>query len=419
MNGWNLYQILACRIMGRASLYQTGGAIGFRDQLQDVVSIADFFPDLARRQIIEAAEHQYEAGDVMHWWHRGLRGERDKGVRTRCSDDLLWLPWAACRYAGATGDFSIFDVLCAWLAGEPLSSFETDRYEPAVTAENKSSLFEHCMRAVRLVEKRGRGGRGLLKIGSGDWNDGMDRVGAGGKGESVWLTFFAAYVARELGDAAQKLGRSVEADELCALSVKWGEAADSAFEVDRYLRGTYDGGTPLGSSFSEECRIDSLPQSWAVLSGFGSRDKCETALDTTVRELCGADGVVKLFDPPFDGLADPGYIRSYLPGVRENGGRYTHAAIWLAMALFKLGRVDEGTSILLSLLPPADDLSYKLEPYVLAGDVYSNPQHYGRGGWSWYTGSAGWFRTAVREYLLPALEAKRQGNDEKSFPHLP
>ena len=421
MNGWNLYQILACRIMGRASLYQTGGAIGFRDQLQDVVSVADLFPDLARRQIIEAAEHQYEAGDVMHWWHRGLRGERDKGVRTRCSDDLLWLPWAACRYADATGDFSIFYEPCAWLKSEPLSDDETDRYEQAFQTDNKSPLFEHCMRAVGLVEKRGRGDRGLLKIGSGDWNDGMDRVGAGGKGESVWLTFFAAYVARELGNAARKPGRSAEANELIVLAGEWGAYADSAFEVDRYLRGTYDDGTPLGSRFSEECRIDSLPQSWAVLSGFGSREKCEIALDTTLRELCDLDsGVIKLFDPPYDGKADPGYIRSYLPGVRENGGRYTHAAIWLSMALFKLGRVDEGTRILLSLLPPADDPRYKLEPYVLAGDVYSNPQHYGRGGWSWYTGSAGWFRTAVREYLLPALEAKRRsGADEKSFTLLP
>lgn len=405
MKGWCLYQILACRILARSSIYQCGGAIGFRDQLQDVVSVADVFPDIAEQHILEAASHQYAEGDVMHWWHRGENGERNKGVRTKCSDDLLWLPWAACRYAEIVGNTSVFEREADWLVSERLKEGEADRYEQAIGSGEASSIFEHCLRAVRLVNDRGTGKLGLLKIGRGDWNDGMNAVGAEGKGESVWLTFFAAYTARELSAVASKIGKTDEAEELYKLAVKWGNATDHAWDEDRYLRGSTDEGELLGSRYSSECCIDLLTQSWAVLSGFGDPAKCDIALDTCLRELCDIEnGIIKLFDPPFDGKSDPGYIRSYLPGVRENGGRYTHAAIWFAMALFKAGRTDVGARILLSLLPKPEDPRYKIEPYVLAADVYSNRQNYARGGWSWYTGSAGWYRTAVRDYLLPSLD---------------
>ncbi len=409
MNGWCLYQILACRILARSSIYQCGGAIGFRDQLQDVISIADLFPYIAEKQIIEAASHQYAEGDVMHWWHRGENGERDKGVKTRCSDDLLWLPWAAIRYAEIMGSLGIFEKKTQWLLSEPLNAAEYDRYEPAIGSGEASSIYEHCLRAIRLVRERGTGRLGLLKIGGGDWNDGMNRIGSKGKGESVWLTFFAAYTARGLANAAHGLQKDEEAAELSMLAEKWGKAADAAWEGDRYIRGTDDDGEPIGSKDSKECRIDLITQSWAVLSGFGDSTKCQTALDTALRELCDIEnGIIKLFDPPFDGLSDPGYIRSYLPGVRENGGRYTHAAIWFAMALFNSGRSDEGTQVLLSLLPKSGDPRYKIEPYVLAADVYSNPDNYARGGWSWYTGSAGWYRTAVRSCLLPSLDESKK-----------
>ena len=230
-------------------------------------------------------------------------------------------------------------------------------------------------------------------------------VGADGRGESVWLTFFAAHTAKIFADASERFGKRHEADELLFLAEKWGRAADNAWDGEYYLRGTYDSGALLGSASSPECRIDSIPQSIAVLSGFGSREKCEKALNCALNTLCDTEnGVIKLFDVPFDGAEKPGYISSYLPGVRENGGQYTHAAIWLSMALFEAGREEEGTRVLLSVLPSGRRKEYRLEPYVLAGDIYSNPQNYARGGWSWYTGSAGWFRTAVREKLLPALK---------------
>jgi cellobiose phosphorylase len=403
-------------------LYQSGGAIGFRDQLQDVISIADLFPDLARKQIIEAAEHQYIEGDVMHWWHRGMHGESDKGVRTKCSDDLVWLVWAACEVSIITGNNGIFDEKASWIVSQPLGADDVDRYENAVTTEEKSTIYEHCIRAIVLVQKRGVGSNGLLKIGGGDWNDGFNRLGSKGNGESVWLTFFAAKAARSLSEAAAILRRVSDSDELIKLAEEWGKAADEAWSNDRYLRGTYDDGKLLGAVGDAECAIDSVAQSAAVLSGFGSRDKCNIALDTALRELCDIkNGVIKLFTPPFDGEKDPGYIRSYIPGVRENGGRYTHAAIWLAMALFKLGRNDEGAAILDSLLPADDNDRYKIEPFVIAADVYSDPQNYARGGWSWYTGSAGWFRRAVREYLLPSLEKSKESVDDQNnaCAHLP
>ncbi|MBO4331022.1 MAG: hypothetical protein J5827_03005, partial [Oscillospiraceae bacterium] len=386
INGWALYQILSCRMFGRSSLYQSGGAYGFRDQLQDACALADVAPELTKEHILLCAGHQYREGDVMHWWHPG---EPDRGVRTRCSDDLLWLPYAAALYAEKTGDREIFGASVPLLSSEPLRDGERDRYEQAVT-EGEADLREHCLRAMSLAAERGRGEHGLLYIGSGDWNDGLDGVGL--KGESVWLSWFAAGVMKKW-------------PEFSGLAAELGRAADAAFENGQYLRGYYENGAPLGAGGNEECALDSLGQSFAVLSGFGTH--ADEALDKAVKTLCDGPGKpVRLFSPPFDGKEEPGYIQSYLPGVRENGGQYTHAAVWLAAAFLRRGRTEEGWSILRSLLPSDKRPEvYRAEPYVLAADVYTAEDMYGRAGWSWYTGAAGWyFRTVFEELFGIKLE---------------
>ncbi len=324
----------------------------------------------------------------MHWWHPG-RG-RDKGVRTRCSDDLLWLPYACALYAEKTGDASLWEEKAPWLRSAPLAEREADRYE-APEAAGEGTLREHCLRALRAAEERGVGEHGLLRFGAGDWNDGMDRVG----GESVWLTWFAALVFDRLGSV---LGE----EELRNKAASLGRAAEGSWSEGQYLRGYYADGRPLGERWNRECSLDSLAQSFAVLSGFGDPEHARTAvLRAADRLLDREHGLVKLFTPPFDGLSDPGYIRSYLPGVRENGGQYTHGAIWLAAACLRCGETERGWSLLETLLPSGRrEEIYQTEPFVLAADVYSHPDMAGRGGWTWYTGASGWFlRTAVEELL--------------------
>ena len=388
VNGWALYQILACRVMARCSLYQSGGAFGFRDQLQDVCALADTLPDTARGQILAAAAHQYREGDVMHWWHP--RTDGDRGVRTRCSDDLLWLPYALTVYGEKTGDRSILEAEAPWLVSRPLGSEERDRYE-APDREGSGSLQEHGLRAISLVLGRGCGPHGLLRMGSGDWNDGMDAV----EGESVWLTWFAALVMDRFGILT---GR----EELRKRAAELGRCADAAWTGEWYLRGWYADGRPLGAPGSPECAIDSLAQSFAVLSGFGDPEKSRAAVKKAAELLLDRkQGTVKVFAPPFNGMEKPGYIRSYLPGVRENGGQYTHAAVWLAAACLRCGETDLGWTLLETLLPGGrPEEIYQGEPYVLAADVYTHPDMPGRAGWTWYTGAAGWFlRTAVEELL--------------------
>ncbi|MBR3556549.1 MAG: hypothetical protein IKN89_11610 [Oscillospiraceae bacterium] len=388
LNGWAVYQTLACRILGRSSLYQSGGAYGFRDQLQDVCALIDLMPELAKEHILRSAAHQYEEGDVMHWWHPGPEG--DKGVRTRCSDDLLWLPYACTLYVGKTGDDSLWEEKAPWLRSPELRDDERDRYE-APSAAGEDTLREHCRRAVRRLVSRGTGPHGLPRMGAGDWNDGLDRV----EGESVWLGWFAALVLERLGAALGNEDMRVKAGEL-------GAAADAAWSDGHYLRGYYADGRPLGTEGDGECALDSLSQSFAVLSGFGDPVRSRAAVVKAAKLLLDRENrLVRLFTPPFNGDSDPGYIRSYLPGVRENGGQYTHGGIWLAAACLRCGETELGWELLETMLPSvrSDDV-YQLEPFVIAADVYSNPDMPGRGGWSWYTGAAGWFlRTSVEELL--------------------
>ena len=394
LNGWGLYQTLACRLLGRCSLYQSGGAYGFRDQLQDVCALADTLPEAARAQILLAAAHQYREGDVMHWWHPHPAG--DKGVRTRCSDDLLWLPYALTVYGEKTGDRRILGETAPWLASEPLRPEERDRYETPARM-GAGSLEDHCLAAIRLVLNRGTGPHGLLPMGSGDWNDGMDAV----EGESVWLTWFAALVL-------DRFGAFTGREDLREKAAELGRSADGAWCGDRYLRGWYGDGRPLGKGGSQECALDSLSQSFAVLSGFGDPERSRAAVVKAAYTLLdGEHGLVKLFTPPFNGLEKPGYIRSYLPGVRENGGQYTHAAVWLAAACLRCGERELGWTLLETLLPSQrPEAVYQGEPYVLAADVYAHPDMPGRAGWTWYTGAAGWLlRTALEELLGLRLAA--------------
>lgn len=405
LNGWAPYQIIACRLFGRTSLYQNGGAFGFRDQLQDVCAVLPIVPELARAQILRACAHQYREGDVMHWWHPGQNGAPDKGVRTRISDDLLWLPYALCEYLDQTGDRSLLNEQVEFLVSNVLAEGERERYEEPARSEERAAVLEHALRAADRVLDRGFGVHGLALMGTGDWNDGMDLVGAGGSGESVWLTWFLGLVLRRLlplcGEARSE--RYQAALAACA------RAANAAWDGEWFLRGYYDDGATLGSHADQACQIDSLPQSFAVISGMGEPERTARGLRAALDRLFDREhAVVRLFTPPFDeGERDPGYIRGYLPGVRENGGQYTHAAVWLALACLRMDWRQEGWEVLRALLPSAHDpAGYRAEPYVLAADVYSNPLHQGRGGWSWYTGAAGWYyRTAVEELLGLKLRA--------------
>ncbi len=396
MNGWAGYQTLAGRILGRSSIYQCGGAYGFRDQLQDAVNLILLDPRIARRQILLCAARQFKEGDVLHWWHEDESGPR--GVRTRCSDDLVWLAWALCEYVEKTGDAALCAVLSPWLEAEPLAEHERDRYfRPTVSAE-KSSVLDHARRALELVQKRGTGAHGLLKMGSGDWNDGMDKV----DGESVWLTMFTAHTAERFA-ALLAARNDAAAEPMRRFAESCSDAAARAWDGLWYLRGWWPNATPLGAAGSRECEIDSLCQSWAAFCPGLDKSRVRTALQHAYAKLYDeAHGLTKLFTPPFSGEGpDPGYIRACGPGFRENGGQYTHAALWLASALLREGLVEEGSKLLFDLIPARHDAArWAAEPYALAADVSANPDHYGEALWSWYTGSAGWFFRVVTEDLL-------------------
>ena len=401
INGWTTYQTAACRVMGRTSLYQSGGAFGFRDQLQDLVNLIPVMPHMARSHIVNSCAHQYAEGDVMHWWHTLPGGA--KGVRTRCSDDLVWLPWALCEYVEKTGDIELCGKAAPYLRSAPLEEGERERYEKPELSDEVDSVLGHARRALDLAISRGCGEHGLSLIGTGDWNDGFDNAGAQGRGESVWLTWFISHTARRLAEMVDRCGDSHAAARYRKTAVSLGKAADEAWSGDWYLRGYYDDGSPIGAAGSRECEIDSIAQSFSVWSEESSGNKREVAVKSAIRRLFDRErGIVKLFAPPFendDGRT--GYIGSYGPGFRENGGQYTHGALWLCMAALRIGMPDEAYAMLSAMNPSLRDTeTYGAEPYVIPADVYYSQGHEGRAGWSWYTGSAGWyFRVVVEEML--------------------